>query len=165
MVDTAAKRMRFLPGTKRGTTLVGTDCEGELFTRGGPKLFETFTRLPIFKYFYLFIYFLWQGEHGGWGGGPEEREKQNPCWAEPTWGSVGSQDPDIMTWAEVSCFTDWASRVPWDYIIFFKNLTFKKKWMHWSKTKRKFTLRLQVIFTFFCFPKNYIYFYNRNIII
>ena len=58
-------------------------------------------------------------KHGmGEGERQREKEKQTPHWAESLT-QVPSQDPEIMTWAEGRCLTNWATQMPLQITTYF----------------------------------------------
>ena len=68
----------------------------------------------LFKRFLFIVYWRERKrEHKQWGEWQKEREKQTPRWAgSPARCWAQSQDPEIMTWAESRCLTNWAIQVP-----------------------------------------------------
>ena len=67
----------------------------------------------------MFIYFWDKAKQSMSGGGAEgegdtESEAGSGLWAVSTKPDVGLEptNPEIMTWAEVGCLTDWATQAP-----------------------------------------------------
>ena len=62
----------------------------------------------------------WKRAARGWAEG--EGEANSPWWTR-TWMQGSIQDPEIMTWAEGRCWTDWVTQVPSEFalILWFRN--------------------------------------------
>ena len=76
----------------------------------------------LFSFFFLRFYlFIWQREIPGDRGRQRQREREGsrlPA-EQRAWCGTWSQDPEIMTWAEGSGLTHWATQAP-PSCLFFK---------------------------------------------